>query len=145
MKRQSHVGRKPDIDVRFSHDPSAPQAARRALRPLFAPGDALGRDVTLVASELVSNVIQHTTDGGTMRAWDPSPDVPLRLEVSDRRAEPAAEPLPASDVGGRGLPIVDALSAAWGVLPPEPDGHTTVWAEFERGPADDEPGGAADD
>ena len=131
-KRISHIGRTPDLDVNFSHESTAPRAARRALQQLFAPDDRIAQDVATVASELVSNVVQHTDDGGTVRAWDPKPDVPLRLEVSDTGSQLPATQGPPRQLGGRGLIIVDALADAWGVQIAVPGPGKTVWAEFDR-------------
>ena len=80
-------------------------------------------------ANLVSNVVQHTDDGGTVRAWDPKPDVPFRLEVEDAdRGSPDSEET--NNDGGKGLHIVDELSDEWGV-DRSPRGKT-VWAEFDR-------------
>jgi hypothetical protein len=43
------------------------------------PNDPIADDVRATTSELVTNAIRHTYDGGELRAWDPRPDVPLRL------------------------------------------------------------------
>jgi hypothetical protein len=122
--------RPPDVHFEFENDPSAPRRARRALAPLFTdPRDAIADAVNLAASELVSNVVLHTAFGGQMNAWDPKPDVPLRLEVHDHAPViPVAPHHP--DVTGRGLGIVDDVSDAWGVEPTA-DGKI-VWAEFNR-------------
>ena len=85
--------------------------------------------VTLTASELVTNVVRHTDSAGVMQAWDPKPDVPLRLEVEDHeRALPKVVSDPT--IGGRGLSIVDNMADAWGV-DPTVDGKV-IWAEFNR-------------
>ena len=121
----------PDVSFRFERERSAPGGARAALRPLLSDDDdPIAESVTLAASELVSNVVQHTAGGGTVEAWDPKPDVPFRLEVSDddpRLPTEASEP---SEHGGRGLHIVDQVSDAWGI-DPSPSGKT-VWVEFDR-------------
>lgn len=120
----------PEVHFEFDNDPNAPRRARRALTPLFVdPNDPIADAVGLAASELVSNVVNHTDRGGRMDAWDPKPDVPLRLEVKDH--EPAAPYIPVNPVvGGRGLSIVDAVADEWGVEPTV-DGKI-VWAEFNR-------------
>ena len=95
-------------------------------------GDPIAGDVEMVVSELVSNVVQHTNGGGTLRVWDPNPDVPLRVEIADGgngvpRSIPLSEATPS---GGRGLRIVNDLSDNWGV---EYGRHgKTVWVEFDR-------------
>ena len=120
----------PDVSITFAHDPASPRRVRRALEPLLSDDDdPIAPDVNIVASELVSNVVQHTGGGGTVAAWDPKPDVPFRLEVGDRDDATIQSRAP-SDRGGRGLGIVDQLADAWGV-----DHHSegkTVWAEFDR-------------
>jgi anti-sigma regulatory factor (Ser/Thr protein kinase) len=127
--------RPPDVRFQFEHDDSAPRRARAAIDPLVGePGDPIADDVRLTVSELVTNVVRHTDDGGLLEAWDPKPDVPLRLEVSDSdRTEvlpPPAGVQAGSEFGGHGLHIVDATSDEWGVEPTA-DGKK-VWAEFDR-------------
>lgn len=132
----------PDVRFEFDHEPGAPRQARRALDPLFNsdPEDPIAEAVRLTASELVSNVVQHTEDGGSMHAWDPKPNVPFRLEVRDhdhllhtRTDVPESDPL--DDAGGRGLVIIDQVADDWGV--DRTDEGKTVWAEFNRPPDTD--------
>jgi anti-sigma regulatory factor (Ser/Thr protein kinase) len=121
----------PDVRYEFGHDQQAPARARREIDELLPdPDDVIRDDVRLTTSELVTNVIRHTTDGGEMRAWDPRPDVPLRLEVEDPEPGTPAIPSNRPDIGGRGLAIVDQVSDDWGV-DEQPSGKT-VWAEFDR-------------
>jgi hypothetical protein len=124
-KGVDHV--EPDVAFEFSNDPTAPRAARVALGPLF-PGDGeFADDVSLVASELVSNVVLHTAEGGHMHAWDADP---LRLEVHDHDPTLPAPTGDATDNGGRGLDIVDGIADDWGA---RLDGEgKTMWAEFRR-------------
>jgi anti-sigma regulatory factor (Ser/Thr protein kinase) len=58
-----------------------------------------------------------TSDGAslTIRVWDASHDMPVRQEAGP------------GDDSGRGLMIIDALSADWGCYR-EADGGKTVWA-----------------
>jgi anti-sigma regulatory factor (Ser/Thr protein kinase) len=118
----------PCVTFEFDHDEAASRSARRALRPLFPEDDPLADDVGLVASELVSNVIRHTDDGGQMTAWD---DDPLRLEVTDTEPSLPAPPGYADERGGHGLGIVDELADDWGAAPVEGNGKK-VWAVFRR-------------
>ena len=100
------------------------------MEPLLSEdGDPIAPDVKIVASELVSNVVQHCAGGGTIEAWDPKPDVPFRLEVGDCDQTTLGSRAP-TDQGGRGLDIVEQLADAWGV-DHHPQGKT-VWAEFDR-------------
>ena len=129
----NHDRGEPDVSFDFDHDVGAPRKARAAIRSLIsAADDPIAFEVEAVTSELVSNVIQHTEGGGMLRAWDPTPNVPLRLEVTDRGAglpEPTPHAKP-TEMGGQGLWIVDRMADAWGVVL-EP-GTKMVWAEFVR-------------
>ena len=122
--------RDPDVRFEFGNDETAPRRAREALWALFTGSDdPIADAVMLTASELVSNVVRHTDSSGLLQAWDPKPDIPLRLEVKDYYP---GLPAIATDpvVGGRGLAIVDKVADAWGV-DPTTDGKV-VWAEFNR-------------
>jgi anti-sigma regulatory factor (Ser/Thr protein kinase) len=132
----------PDVEYTFGHESSAARGARRAIEPLVSdPDDPISEDVRLVTSELVTNVVLHTEDGGALRAWDPKPAVPLRIEVEDQdvaaRDVVVARPEGVRRVGGRGLRIVDDLADDWGIIATETG--KVVWAEFNR-PTDEEPG-----
>jgi serine/threonine-protein kinase RsbW len=90
-------------------------------------------DITLVASELTTNAWEHTRSGekhGTfsVRAWL-RPDETVRLEVEDHGGPFVFGQLTTDDEGGRGLSIVDFLTAEWGVTGDERG--RTVWAEFK--------------
>ncbi len=108
------------IEREFFADPHTPAAARAfakaTLGSLLAPPvpEALCDDVELVVSELVTNAI---------RAGSPVVGVAVGLErtrvvlrVRDEAVGWPAQRTPGSDdPGGRGLPVVSALSATWGV------------------------------
>jgi len=121
----------PDVSHQFANDPDAPREARQALLPLFPDDGAMADDVTLVASELVSNVVQHTDAGGLMEAWSNDPFV---LSVTDFGAEMPSPEAEADEQGGRGLHIIDDLADDWGTTRHEHG--KTVWATFDREPVD---------
>jgi hypothetical protein len=124
-------GREPDVEMTFDHDRHAPTDARHLLGDLMPDrDDPVAGPAALAASELVSNVVLHTADGGVFRAWDPRPDVPVRIEVEDLDPH-LPEEHPDRGVGGRGLTIVAAVADAWGVSRTE-HGGKVVWAEFDR-------------
>jgi len=91
----------------------------------------LVHEARLVASELAANAVRHARtqfsitierrDGEvtiSVRDWSseqPVPEVPVMLAT-----------------GGRGLMLVDALSAMWGVTV-KADGGKSVWARFRTG------------
>lgn len=119
-----------DLWLPFDAHGSAATTARAAIRSFIGdPNDPILDDVLLTASELISNVILHTNDGGALGIWDPKPAVPLRLEVHDRDPNlPHIVERPG--VGGHGLGIVSKVAADWGVTPTA--SGKFVWAEFNR-------------
>ncbi|MBS2533134.1 ATP-binding protein [Catenulispora sp. NF23] len=108
-------------------------------------GEALGvDDVVLVASELVTNAIRHTTSGlpgGTFTVHLAAFTNRWRVRVDDAGGptEPRVQIVDDDeDEVGRGLVMVASLSSAWGVLGAR---HARgVWAEI-RAP----PGNVTDD
>ena len=127
-------GRPPDVSLAFGPEADAPRQARWAVRPLFPDGDdPISAAVTLAVSELVTNVIKHTNAGGTLRAWDPKPDAPFRVEVEDSDPTPPRRMAPdPHEPTGRGVQLVESLADSWGVEA-LPSGKV-VWAEFNRHP-----------
>lgn len=104
----------------------------------------LADDVSLIASELVTNAIVHVPDGKVrvtlarepeavvLSVWDGSDARPVRkrgLEAVPCDLVPDAAALDSDHeaAGGRGLPIVEALSLECGVTLTEPCGKW-VWA-----------------
>ncbi|MFI6700256.1 ATP-binding protein [Streptomyces sp. NPDC050509] len=92
-------------------------------------------DVSLVATELTTNVVQHAR--GTGDFFDIAlrcRDSVLILEVSDsfRWKMPELMKPGDDDTGGRGLVIVDSLCEKWGVRPRDPG--KTVWAHLPFAP-----------
>jgi two-component sensor histidine kinase len=86
-------------------------------------------DVILVASELVGNAILHTSaDDDLDVSWDVESDCVTITVRDDSDAEPLLRRANETDTHGRGLTIVAALSADWGVA------HTgrgkRVWAQI---------------
>ena len=92
------------------------------------PEDSLDT-AALLTTELVSNAIRHTRDelvlsvrleGGDLRVGvaDSSHRRPQLVQVAER------------DTSGRGLHLVDALAARWGVEPDERGLGKTVWFEL---------------
>lgn len=101
----------------FPGDPGQVAHARRFVRrALAAHGPA--EDAVLLASELVTNAIQHTASGqgGTFEIviW-PGPDA-VRVAVFDAGSPSVPTLVPAGrlDATGRGLALVEALARQWG-------------------------------
>ncbi|HUR74157.1 MAG TPA: GAF domain-containing protein, partial [Sporichthya sp.] len=113
-------------------EPDAATRARRFVAEVLAdaPDDTVSI-AELVVTELVTNAVLHAkapivvrvsrTDGGA------------RVEVEDGgRDLPIAPPLNPHSMTGRGLALVTATTAGWGVEPAA-GGRKTVWAEVSTG------------
>lgn len=114
---------------------SSPQTgslARRALRQLLDTA-RVDRDTSdtavLLATELVTNAVEHGSGGAHMDAT--VQEGLIRLEVTDSSTVVPHPNTSVSDLDerGRGLLLIDALSSRWGVQP-RPDGKT-VWCELD--------------
>ncbi|MEV6587668.1 ATP-binding protein [Streptomyces acidicola] len=94
-------------------------------------------DVRLCVSELVTNVIDHVGEGTPMTVRVMSTDQGrTRIEVTD--PDPGRLPVPlqsvATDEGGRGLALLDALARRWGVE--HGADRKTVWCELDEEPCE---------
>ncbi|MFD9052854.1 ATP-binding protein [Streptomyces zaomyceticus] len=117
--------------------PLARMAARTTLRCWGLPEET-NEDVVLVATELVSNAVRHTC-----QAKRESPDrchLILELNMPDTVRVTVYDGSPRrpvlrrpgdDDASGRGLCLVDALAANWGVRPIT--GGKAVWAVLKAG------------
>jgi anti-sigma regulatory factor (Ser/Thr protein kinase) len=110
--------------------------ARRMLpRLLQRPaGPRLEDDLELLLSEVTSNALRYGRGVEAVRLR--VDDTTLRLSVRDFEPRPPVLP---RDAGldteadhGRGLILIDALAARWGVLP-HPDDGKDVWFELTLG------------
>lgn len=113
-----------DVDVStvcVPHDPSSASVVRREIAAdLTAQSitpDSV-EDVVLVASELVGNAVMHTHDDADLDiAWDLDGETVV-VRVRDASDTAPSFRRPGNDcTSGRGLAIVAALSAEWGVQP----------------------------
>jgi anti-sigma regulatory factor (Ser/Thr protein kinase) len=103
--------------------------ARSALGHHGLGGDA--GDIETVTSELVGNAISHA-GGFAVSLTLIHAEGLLVVVVGDLSPDPPVKRDPADDAeGGRGLHIVEALSARWGWLPQEPG--KLVYAAFTLG------------
>ena len=102
---------------------SVPMARSRVRAALsFHELDQYADDAAIITTELVTNVIQHVCRDGTetvgvtlARTWNP---IAVTVIVSDSSPEgPAVGEVSADGERGRGLQIVEALSARWGWHP----------------------------
>jgi anti-sigma regulatory factor (Ser/Thr protein kinase) len=92
----------------------------------------LVEDAVLIATELMSNAIRHAhalPEGHVTVAWEIN-DASVTVRVTDGGAssQPRVRHPGPNDISGRGLSLVQAIAAQWGV---EDDAATTtVWARL---------------
>jgi anti-sigma regulatory factor (Ser/Thr protein kinase) len=106
----------------------APAAARTLVREACEDWSATAAQdaAALVASELVSNAVQHARSGCRVSVTvDPAG---LHVGVRDyaRGCSPRPRPVDAAQAAGRGLHLVAMLATRWGVQ--EHDDGKTTWA-----------------
>ena len=124
----------PAIERDFDGGTTAPADARHFARTALADllGDAatgvLGEDVELIVSELVTNSVRAHSP--FVRVVLSVVGATLLVSVADEAAGwPEQREAGAHDTGGRGLPLVSAISSSWGVRMLETG--KTVWAELD--------------
>jgi anti-sigma regulatory factor (Ser/Thr protein kinase) len=111
----------PQLEMTLAAVPTAPGAARQAVRAWFHSrhcGDDATDTAALLVTELVSNAVVHANGPSLWLTVDETrADV---LHVAVRDASMVIPRRQAPDVrrkGGRGLFMVDALSTSWGCEP----------------------------
>ena len=115
--------------ARFNAEPgSVPQAREFTRRLLHDWGaDHLFDEASLVVTELAANAVLHA--GSPYEVSLTLEDRVLRNEVADSDpATPEPQPFSAVAESGRGIVLVSAVSASWGI-DARPDGKVT-WAEL---------------
>ena len=120
-------------EVALPADPTAPRRARALLRAATQDWDLdedLSHDAAMVVTELVANAVDHAGTPSTLRV--DLDDRGLYVAVRDGRPDRAPRPRPVDPTAprGRGLQMIDALTASWGVTV-HADGKT-VWATLRR-------------
>lgn len=92
-------------------------------------GPRTADDAVLLTSELLTNAFMHARSPAELTIH--LVDGALRIEVSDTSAAPPVprHPGPARP-GGRGMLLVEAIAARWGILA-EVAGKT-IWFELDR-------------
>lgn len=103
---------------------------------------SLSEAVGLIVAELANNAATHgCVPGRDFELGLTLTERKLRVEVSDTRGDrvpPGPDALAAPCLladSGRGLCLVDALAASWGVTARTPAPGKTVWAELGLGPS----------
>jgi anti-sigma regulatory factor (Ser/Thr protein kinase) len=111
----------------FPAGPASVGAARRFATDTLMqlPGETLDA-IVLMVSELATNCVRFTPGGFNISIEDDA--LRTRVDVTDRGGgEPTVRSPRPTDLSGRGLRIVGAMSDDWGVAPAESCAGTTVW------------------
>ncbi|MBA3742620.1 SpoIIE family protein phosphatase [Sporichthya sp.] len=123
----------PARELMLAAEPDAAPRARRFVAEVLAdaPEDTVST-AELVVTELVTNAVLHAKAPIVVRIF--RTDGGARIEVEDGgRDLPIAPPLNPHSMTGRGLALVTATTAGWGVEPLA-GGRKTIWAEVSAGP-----------
>jgi anti-sigma regulatory factor (Ser/Thr protein kinase) len=123
---------------RFPNEPaSVTQARRFTLAAVADLPPQLSDAVAVMVSELAANAVRHTGSHFTVTI-DRSPEL-IRIAVTDRGAgSPMVRNPEPVEVSGRGLQIVQALAADWGVVPASEPPGKTVWFSITLEPTHEE-------
>ena len=129
MESKKRASQSDEFRLVLSPNRRAGSRARQAIRQRFSkrlPSETLG-DVFSVVTELVNNSVQHGPVKPITVTLLMSGES-IRGEVADQGnpAHAIPEIRAATATGGRGLAVVDELTAQWGVH----EGSTHVWFEM---------------
>lgn len=113
--------------------PTSARAGRRAVTEVLTswglPPYAVD-DAVLVVSELVTNAVLHAREQEFLALEITYRPGCVRVSLADGSAvRPLARLATAGDEGGRGMPIVDALSDRWGIE--DHHGGKRIWFELD--------------
>jgi DNA-binding NarL/FixJ family response regulator len=121
-----------DAIIALAAEPASVSRARQFLRRTLREWnlDLLLDDAQIVVSELVTNAVTHARSAPELRLSLNGSTV--RVEVrDDGTGTPEPRPPTEDAEHGRGMHLVAALAAAWGMELPQDDGKV-VWAELAR-------------
>ena len=127
----------PDAELDCYELVDAPDAVRTGRRFVtdrlrLLGAEAVADDAALIAAELLANAVQHG-EPPVVICVTPS-TVGIRLEVRDASPRGPIRPVPSTtNMTGRGIALVEALSERWGVDRNPNDGKT-VWVDMRLTP-----------
>ena len=122
----------PEVVLDLPQDLGSVRTARRFVRETLGQWDLTGilDDALLVVSELAANAITHAGSDYQVRLSSTARS--LRIEVRDGGVgTPEPQPKSLTSERGRGLLMVAAISASWGIERSE-GRRKLVWAELSR-------------
>ena len=112
------------------------RVVRSFVGAVLGPGHPCGDDAMLLASELFTNSLRHSSSGlpgETVTVTVTVCTCTVRVEVTDRSGPGLPELRPPGDdaESGRGLGIVARLATRWGAR--RRGGRTVTWFELSHG------------
>ena len=123
-----------ELRIPLPDDTSSAACTRAAVREALSGWglSELEPVASLVATELVTNAVIHA-DAGPSQLTLRVRGGRLRIEVSDGDSSrlPRRMHRDVTAEGGRGLALVESLSAAWGTMRPRIGHGKTVWCELD--------------
>jgi anti-sigma regulatory factor (Ser/Thr protein kinase) len=121
-----------DLALRFPGVPSQVSGARSLVTAVLGRDHPLHDDCALLTSELATNAILHSRSGagGSFTVAVRADGDLVRVCVQDGGSDqpPCVCRSGPESTGGRGLPLLEALSHRWGFS--RQDGTTCVWFEL---------------
>ncbi|MCC5578331.1 MULTISPECIES: ATP-binding protein [Microtetraspora] len=106
--------------------------ARRLVSAALGKDHPLHDDCVLLTSEIATNAVVHSRsgEGGSFTLTVSRTDAGVRVCVQDEGSAdpPCAGHAVPNGTGGRGLPLLDALAARWGMI--REAGRNQVWFEM---------------
>jgi anti-sigma regulatory factor (Ser/Thr protein kinase) len=127
--KDTERGERSSFSVSCDVDAIPTSEVRRLVRAaLRGREDGVVEDAVLVADELATNALRHGRGPRRCRVGVTGGGRRLRVEVDDTAPDRPAEVRSPDRFGGRGLILVDQLTASWGVR--YHSRYKTVWAEL---------------
>jgi anti-sigma regulatory factor (Ser/Thr protein kinase) len=125
-------GQQARVQLRVQPGPEGVRDARRLARSCASELGLDGDDLALVVTELVTNAVRHGAPPVGLEI-DPGEHAVTVVVTDGSSDEPRPRDAAPTDEGGRGLELVEALTADSGVRPAPPG--KAVWVELARGDA----------
>jgi anti-sigma regulatory factor (Ser/Thr protein kinase) len=115
-------------------DADAPRRARELVASACAAWgvEQVSREARLIASELVTNAVEHAGSAIEVEVINRAPYLHIRVRDASSALPWMRSAGPRDELKGRGLYLVDVYSGHWGVV--SDDGGKVVWATLRTRP-----------
>ena len=118
---------RPDMEIVLTLDPYAPRAARHRVAQVGRPSPDLRDAIKLLCSELVTQAVERSADGGSieLRMWMPEDVVRVELEGSHSTVG-----VRAPDPRTFAALLLNQIADRWAL--DIIDEHACIWYEIDR-------------